>query len=279
MTIVMTLLVRDEEDILRENLAFHLDRGVDHVILMDNASVDGTAEIAHDFARSGVLTYLHQPEDDYAQGRWVTAMARRAFDEFGAAWVINNDADEFWWPRHGSLRDALATIPPDALAASAERTNFVARTPETGRFWQRMDVRCRVSLNPLGRPLPGKVAHRGAADIEVAQGNHAATRPGQAPSVAPAPILILHFPVRTRAQLVNKIAKGGAAYARNTDLDPGIGSTWRILYDTLRRDGLDAVYEGDLYDAARIGAGLRDGSLIRDERLKQALAALPVART
>lgn len=275
----MTLLVRDEQDILRENIAFHLDRGVDHVILMDNASVDDTAEIAHEYARRGVLTYLHQPEDDYSQGRWVTAMARRAFEEFRADWVINNDADEFWWPLHGSLEDALAVAGRQSLAASAERTNFVARTPETGPFWQRMDVRCRFSLNPLGRPLPGKVAHRGCADIVVAQGNHAASRPGQAPSVEPVPILILHFPVRTRAQFVNKIAKGGAAYARNKHLGPRIGATWRRLYDTLNRGRLDAVYDEDLYDDAKIEAGLRDGRLIQDGRLRQALTELlPASR-
>jgi hypothetical protein len=33
MKVVMTLLVRDEEDILRENIDFHLKQGVDHFII------------------------------------------------------------------------------------------------------------------------------------------------------------------------------------------------------------------------------------------------------
>ena len=40
MKLVMTLLVRDEEDIVRENLDFHLAQGVDEVIVTDNGSED-----------------------------------------------------------------------------------------------------------------------------------------------------------------------------------------------------------------------------------------------
>ncbi|HEY8764567.1 MAG TPA: glycosyltransferase family 2 protein [Solirubrobacteraceae bacterium] len=57
MKLVMTLLVRDEEDILRENLDFHLAAGVDEVILMDNRSVDGTAAIAREYERAGHSTH------------------------------------------------------------------------------------------------------------------------------------------------------------------------------------------------------------------------------
>ena len=42
MKLVMTLLVRDEQDIVRENLDFHLAQGVDQVIVTDNGSEDAT---------------------------------------------------------------------------------------------------------------------------------------------------------------------------------------------------------------------------------------------
>lgn len=76
--VVMTLLVRDEEDIVRANLDFHLARGVDFVVATDNRSEDATVSILEDYERQGVLRLLHEPADDYSQGRWVTRMARLA---------------------------------------------------------------------------------------------------------------------------------------------------------------------------------------------------------
>ena len=98
-------------------------------------------------------------------------MARLAAEE-GADWVINNDADEFWWPRAGTLRSTLEELRDEIGVVVAHRTNFVPR-PEDGRpFWERMTLRERESLNPLGKPLPPKVAHRAHPEITVVQGNH-----------------------------------------------------------------------------------------------------------
>ena len=171
MKLVMTLLVRDEQDIVRENLDFHLAQGVDQVIVTDNGSEDATAEILREYESQGVVRLLFEASDDYSQGRWVTRMARLAADE-GADWVINNDADEFWWPRAGSLRSTFEQLGDEVGLVVAHRENFVPR-PEDGRpFWERMTLRERESLNPLGKPLPPKLAHRAHPEIVVAQGNH-----------------------------------------------------------------------------------------------------------
>ena len=103
----MTLLARDEIDIVDSWLAFHLNAGADMVIATDNRSQDGTTEVLEEYARSGHVHLLHEPGEDLRQNEWVTRMARLAATKFGADWVINSDADEFWWPRGASLSEVL----------------------------------------------------------------------------------------------------------------------------------------------------------------------------
>jgi hypothetical protein len=51
--LVLTLLVRDEEDILEANLEFHFAHGVDFVIVTDHRSSDATPSILEPYERSG----------------------------------------------------------------------------------------------------------------------------------------------------------------------------------------------------------------------------------
>lgn len=273
MKLVMTLLVRDEEDILRENLEFHFSKGVDEVLLMDNLSTDATREIALEYERARCLHYMFQPDDNYAQGAWVTGMARRAYVELRADWVINSDADEFWFPHTGSVKDTLGALPERVNAVVAQRMNFAGRTPNGEPFWQRMTARHATPLNALGKPLPPKVAHRGRADVHVAQGNHEVRFDSEAVECAPVAIDILHFPVRSRTQYRNKIVKGGQAYARNNTLDPGVGNTWRQLYSLCEQGRFDQACDREILSDEEITQGLITGELVQDDRLINALSA------
>ena len=58
MRLVMTLKVRDEEDVIEDNLRFHGAMGVDFFIVMDNGSVDGTPEILARYADAGLAHVL-----------------------------------------------------------------------------------------------------------------------------------------------------------------------------------------------------------------------------
>src|SRR5436190_1624541 len=263
MKLVMTLLVRDEQDVVRENLDFHLAQGIDEVIVTDNGSEDATVEILREYEARGVLRVLLEQSDDYAQGRWVTRMARLAASEHGADWVINNDADEFWWPREGTLKSRLERLPAEVGLTVGHRMNFVPR-PEDGRpFWERMTLRERVSFNPLGKPLPPKVAHRAHPEITVAQGNHKIEGADLGERLDDGSIEILHFPMRTYAQFENKIVKGGRAYARNRELPQRTGRTWRRLYETWEEGGLQAHYE-EAVAVDEAGADLVEDTRLRD---------------
>ena len=50
MRLVETLVLRDEEDIIRAQIDYHLNAGVDFVIATDHESRDGTTEILESYA-------------------------------------------------------------------------------------------------------------------------------------------------------------------------------------------------------------------------------------
>lgn len=268
MKLVMTLLVRDEEDIISANIEYHLARGVDFFVVTDNLSEDHTPEILEHYRGMGVLHRITETDDSFAQHEWVTRMARMAHAEFGADWVIESDADEFWWPEKASdLKAALQAVPVEAAAVRAERHNFVPRPRTANGFVNTMIVREARSVNALGAPLPPKVCHRGFEDVAVEQGNHAVSRAGVRLETVSAAISILHFPLRTYRQFAHKIAVGGAAYERSPELK-AFGGTWRMLHEKLKRGELEEYYRSQELDDEAIERGLVEGRLEHDDRLR-----------
>ena len=151
MMLVLTLLCRDEADILESMLRFHLEQEVDWVIATDNGSVDGTKAILQRYERQARLQLIQEPEHTHDQAVWVTRMARMAAEQ-GADWVINSDADEFWWPQQGTLKSTLAALPDSVQACRVQRSNFLP-PPRDQRdqrpFHQRQLLQLQLDLRHL----------------------------------------------------------------------------------------------------------------------------------
>ena len=275
MMLVLTVLCRDEADILESMLRFHLAQGVDRIIATDNGSVDGSLEILQRFERRGQLTLLQEAEQTHDQAVWVTRMARMAA-AMGADWVINSDADEFWWPQQGTLKSSLEQVPTNVEGLLVERTNFLPPVRNNGDqrpFYERQTLRERVSRNSLGKALPPKLIHRAHADVEITDGNHSA-QVGGTPitAITNAGIEILHVPIRSYEQLERKIRQGAEALERNQRIGPGIGDSWRKIYaNHLRQGTLPAYYDSLRPNPASIAAQIMRGELIDDRRLQKAL--------
>jgi hypothetical protein len=262
MKLVMTLLVRDEEDILRSHLDFHLSQGVDRIIVTDNGSEDATVDILREYEARGSVRLLFEPSDDYSQGRWVTRMARLAATDEGADWVINSDADEFWWAREGTLRGMFEGLGAEVGTVRLQRQNFVPVPDDDPPFWERMTLRERESLNPIGKPLRPKLVHRAHPEVTVGQGNHRIEGVDLGEAVESDAVDILHFPMRSYSQFENKIVKGGRAYRRNRELPAKTGRTWRRLFRLWRQGGLPEYYE------EQVAAAPDPERLVEDTRLR-----------
>jgi hypothetical protein len=276
MKLVLTVLARDEADVIDAQVAFHLNAGVDFVIATDNNSRDGTTEILEAWERTGYLRLIREPAEGLRQGEWVTRMARLAAREHGADWVVNTDADEFWWPRGGSLKEVLAAVPERYGIVEAFWRSFVPR-PDDGTFFaERMTARLSQHA-PINDPTSFyrpviKVAHRGDPDVTVARGNHALADSDFVPLPTWRPIEVLHFPLRSRAQWMRKVELQGVAFTRHIERS---GTGYHLKgYDALQGGRIEQQHDSLVVDDRALEEGLRDGSLVPDTRLRDALRAL-----
>jgi Glycosyl transferase family 2 len=272
MKLVMTLLARDEADIVDAQISFHLKAGVDFVIATDNLSQDGTTEILESYARDGHLFLVREEGEYLRQAEWVTRMARMAATDFGADWVIHSDADEFWWPRGESLKDVLVSIPERYGIVRALLRHFVPRPDDGSSFAERMVVRVSASA-PINDPRslfrPNvKVVHRADPNVAVSIGTQRLLDSTLVPLRGWCPIEFFHFPVRSLAQCERKYAHQQTAR----------GETPSPYYDRVRafmdQGRLGAFYEELVVDDGALERGLADGSLVVDTRLRDALRAL-----
>src|SRR5215211_1906598 len=156
----MVYKVRDEADILEDNLRYHRALGVDFFVIVDTGSIDGTLEILERYEPAGLVRLERVQGGIHDMKRGGEEEMTRIASEMGADWVIHNDADEFWWPAGGNLKDALASVQEPFGMVVAPRTEFVAR-PGEGSFAERMTVREARFLRPA------KSAHRANARINL----------------------------------------------------------------------------------------------------------------
>jgi hypothetical protein len=275
MKVVMTLLVRDEIDIVEAWLAFHLSAGADFVIATDNRSVDGTSEVLERYADAGLVHVIDEPGEDLRDGEWVTRMARIAAARFGADWVINSDADEFWWPRGGSLKQVLAAIPERYGKVGAFLRTFVPR-PGAADFAERMTVRFSA-LAPINDPSSlyrpiRKIVHRADPDVTLVRGHHDVLDSALAPLRGWFPIETFHFPLRTREQCARKAMVMGRAWEQHVDR-PSTGYLAQ-MYGAATSGAIEDYYASVTVGDAELERGVAEGRLLVDTRLRDALRAL-----
>lgn len=274
----MTLKVRDEADIILDNIRFHAALGVERFIVADHGSTDGTRELLAPYVESGLVLVTEVEGDDVIDLalRNMTGLAQLARED-GADWVIHNDADEFWWPVVGDLRDALAMAADDyglVLAPRAELPPVIGDDP-----WPRR-MRFR-DARALHRP---KIAHRALEGVRL-HGAHPSTvwaegsgtgmlgtmkmrSPGDdegddAPDdlggliLAPVfPIRVLHAPIRYLEQYRRRME-----IALDSNAWGGRGEELRARRD---RGELADVYADLALNPEQVSGQLAAGSLVDD---------------
>jgi hypothetical protein len=267
--LVMTLLVRDEADIVDAQIAYHLHAGVDFIVATDNGSRDGTREILEPYARDGYLHLIQQEGEKMQQVEWVSHMARLAATRFDADWVINSDADEFWCSHGTPIKSVLAEVPRRFGTVRAVMRNFVPCPVGPAFFADRMNVRLvpgratreRHRVHPFH--AQDKVLHRAHPEVTVSAGNHEARWASSVDLRGFWHFEVLHFPMRTAEQCVLKW--------RNYERYGYAG------YDVLTDFEAREYYQSLLVDDVELAPGLEAGVFVIDNRLRDALRTIRVA--
>jgi hypothetical protein len=194
-------------------------------------------------------------------------MARMAFTEHGADWVINSDADEFYWPRGGTLKDVLSAVPARCGGVRGMLRNFAPRPYGDDFFAERMTVRvCNPGAEDNSPYSPRfKAVHRGDPQVTVVAGSNRVLGRGLDPIPGWYPIDVLHFPTRSLEHFTEK-------YLRWWALAP---SRFReAVHEAHRRGALREFYESYVVENDALVKGLADGTLAIDTRFRDAMRSL-----
>lgn len=287
--VAMSILVRDEVDIIESNIRFHAQSGVTHFIVTDNASVDGTRDVLSSLTNEFSLDIIDEPSHTIDQDLWVTRMAQQLQLQGKFDWIIHNDADEFWVPRAESIPKAIQQALKsnkfcgDQIGVLAcRRLNMLtAKTSvqlDDYAFHDNIHAAVQdVPLQPgeqpwsdsnsncVARLVMDKVLTRAAGLNTVEYGNHGAEHALKKTECDN--IQILHFPVRNYAQFERKVRNYGEALENNTRFSAGSSLHLRYWYKRYLEGNLELDYEHLVFDTERLQSLLEMGAVRIDSRV------------
>lgn len=245
----MNLLVKNEADIIEDNIRFHATQGVDCFVIMDNGSTDGTKEIVEKLKGEYEIHLIDRPVKDYQQSNWKSEMAFVSRKLLKADWSIANDADEFWISDSGDLKTELSQW---GSIVECTRVNMVPdETFHQNRF-DYLDSPYRVNLPifnkaanlikdenlsiQLGK-INGKVIVNNHGLIRVKGGNHRAWHwRSKVNKTNSQSIKVYHYPIRNKQHFVEHIENRSKLLASGVKKMGDHYRRWVRFYDEGRID-------------------------------------------
>lgn len=270
MKIAALLGVKDEVELIGPTVDHLRSIGVGLIVVYDLGSTDGTKEVLETY-RSADLRIVHQTDlnadlDEFRRGIGAVIDLVVAAN---ADWLLIQDADEFWLPATGNLKECAMldrvdllsvvrfNVPPIKDATMLyppfspdkyDRVPLVIKSHSNFRKFMRQNPTTPWILRV---PVP-KVMVRPALIVSFLQGGHGVVpREGVVlRRIEPADLLIAHLPFTTQTRFTRKIAnirRNLQVHDKNYRADAAWH--WRRWTALIEDEGISAEFERSRFDA------------------------------
>lgn len=235
MTTFAIALVKDEADIVEQTVSW-MRTQVDHVLIADNMSADGTREILEGLP----VELLDDTDPAHHQARKMTALAARAAAA-GADYVVPFDADELVYSPFGRVADVIEDRGAVVYPVGLYDHRPTSSDPDDADPLKRLGWRHRK-----GSGLH-KIAARAALPVRLSEGSHQASYPD--PEIAWDLLILRHYAYRSAEQFVRKIRNGYAGRkATNPAPDQSVHlMTWGALLEAEGEEALARVFHDEFF--------------------------------
>lgn len=290
--IAAILTVKDEVELIERTIAHLRAIGVDLIVACDVSSTDGTQDILERY-RSEDFWIVRLSDTAENLVAPIMEVIRRV-EQAGIDWMIGLDADEYWLPVSGCLKDCAALANSDVLSVDRFNVPLVAHSGlampdrlDPAGYEQLLmivepisDFRNHLRDNPetpWSRGVPArKVMARPAWIKEINEAMHkilaideTTVRRSRARD-----IIIAHVPFSSRDRFRRKIANIRKSFGiYGTQIPDGVAWHWRRWIEVTDQDGVDREFDRNTFDPAMV-TELRAQGVVRSaaEVIRQRIA-------
>jgi hypothetical protein len=221
--IFVLMMVKNEIDIIENNIRYLQTQDIDYFYIADNMSTDGTRQVLSELQKE--YENIHIIDDNiigYYQSIKMNKWARDCFND-GADIVIPIDADEVWYSLNNEITLGNAIRASDAEIFVAKSTDYIPK--DTDDMFEENFIK-RIINKKSNSDSFSSVAFSCRENFGLEMGNHNVNNhDGKRVDDI---IGIRHYQYRSYDQFVNKVKQGKEAYD-HTHFPDYMGSHWRKL--------------------------------------------------
>lgn len=275
MKLIMTLLIKDEEDIIEQNIRFHCAMGCDGFIVMSHNSTDKTNSILEKLKDEGlVLEIIYQDNPKYLQSKFVKEMIDIATKKYHASWIINADADEFYYSKSLNLKTSIikdsckfanVLLVDSTFLFPDDRENYLTSpyfvtNPFTKFRAQMLNINNDNKFSEfIGSQGCTKVIHKSSGNPCPYMGNHGIDIKHKR-QINSSDIVLYHYHVRNFKQYENKMIRWINA---SNILNKNEGTHIKPLVEAYKQGKLKDIYN-KFYSKDMMDFLIKEGVVTRD---------------